>query len=123
MSSSNHTAHDEGHGSFRSYMIGFILSVVLTVIPFYVVMGDVLDNRYLAVGIVFALGAVQMIVHIYYFLHVTSKAEEGWLSMSLIFTIILVGIVMAGSIWVMFHLEENMMPSHDRIEQIQKFGS
>ncbi|NVK35889.1 MAG: cytochrome o ubiquinol oxidase subunit IV [Rhodobacteraceae bacterium] len=119
MSASSHTAHDEGHGSFRSYMIGFILSVILTVIPFYLVMGDVLDNRLLAIAIIFALGAVQMIVHIYYFLHVTSKAENGWTAMSLIFTVVLVGIVLSGSIWVMFHLEENMMPSHDRVEQFR----
>ena len=111
--------HEGGHGSFRSYMIGFVLSVILTVIPFYIVMGDALDNKLLAVGIIFTLGAAQMMVHIYYFLHVTSRAEEGWLAMSLTFTVVLVVIVLVGSIWVMFHLEENMMPAHEQIERIR----
>ncbi|TYC49774.1 cytochrome o ubiquinol oxidase subunit IV [Rhodobacterales bacterium] len=110
--------HEEGgHGSFKTYMTGFALSVVLTIIPFYLVMTDALDNRLLAVAIVFILGAGQMIVHIYYFLHMNSRAEEGWLAMSLSFTVLLVVIVLSGSIWVMFHLDENMMPSHDQIER------
>lgn len=108
-----------GHGSFKSYMIGFILSVILTVIPFYIVLGDVLDNKLIAVAIVFFLGAGQMIVHIYYFLHMNSRAEEGWLAMSLAFTVLLVVIVLSGSIWVMFHLEENMMPAHEQIERVR----
>lgn len=115
-----HDHHDESHGSFKSYMIGFVLSVVLTVIPFWLVMGDVLDSKAMVLAIVFGLGAIQMLVHIYYFLHVTSKAEEGWLAMSTIFTVLLVVIVMAGSIWVMFHLKENMMPSHDQIEAVRQ---
>ena len=41
--------HGADHGSFKSYMTGFILSVILTAIPFWLVMGDVLDNpRYTA---------------------------------------------------------------------------
>ncbi|MEM9632226.1 MAG: cytochrome o ubiquinol oxidase subunit IV [Pseudomonadota bacterium] len=111
--------HGGGHGSFKSYMIGFLLSVVLTVIPFYIVLGDALDSRILAVAIIFVLGAVQMVVHIYYFLHMNSRAEEGWLAMALSFTVLLVVIVMSGSIWVMFNLEENMMPAHEQIERIR----
>jgi len=45
-----------------------------------------------------------------YFLHMTTKSEGGWTMMALIFTIILVVITLAGSIWVMFHLNSNMMP-------------
>ncbi|MBN9674040.1 cytochrome o ubiquinol oxidase subunit IV [Roseibium aggregatum] len=126
MSASSNTSleHGEGHGegghgSFRTYMIGFGLSVVLTIIPFWLVMNDVLDDRLLTVAIVFILGAGQMIVHIYFFLHMNSRAEEGWLAMSLSFTVLLVVIVLSGSIWVMFHLDENMMPSHDQIERVK----
>ncbi|TYC64118.1 cytochrome o ubiquinol oxidase subunit IV [Stappia sp. BW2] len=117
--SQDHGSAHGGHGSFRSYMIGFGLSVVLTIIPFWLTMTDVLDSRLLAVAIVFILGAGQMIVHIYFFLHMNSRAEEGWLAMSLSFTVLLVVIVLSGSIWVMFHLDENMMPSHDQIERVK----
>ena len=109
----------EAHPTFRTYMTGFVLSVILTAIPFYIVMGDVLDSRVLAVAIVFVLGAAQMIVHIYYFLHVNARSQEGWQVMALTFTVLLVVILLSGSIWVMFHLEENMMPAHEQIERVR----
>ncbi|MEM9056208.1 MAG: cytochrome o ubiquinol oxidase subunit IV [Pseudomonadota bacterium] len=116
---SDHGHAGSAHGSYRSYLIGFALSVVLTVIPFWIVLGDVTSNLLLALSVIFALGAVQILVHVHYFLHVTVKAEEGWQAMSLIFTIMLVVICLAGSIWVMFHLEENMMPAHEQIERVR----
>ena len=112
----NH-AHDDhhndgGHGeiTFRGYMTGFILAVILTVIPFWLVMGNVIENSGLAALIILGLGAIQMIVHIVYFLHMSPSAEGGWNMLALIFTIIVVVISLAGSLWVMFHLNTNMMP-------------
>ena len=105
------TSHSEmPHATYREYMIGFWISVVLTVIPFWLVLGDVLDNKGLAIFYVCALGLVQMIVHMVYFLHMNTRAEDGWLIMSLAFTLLLVVIAIAGSIWIMFHLDHNMMP-------------
>jgi len=115
---SDHT-NNAAHGSFKSYMIGFLLSVVLTVIPFWLVLGDVMENPIWAVAIIFALGAVQMVVHIHYFLHVTIKVEQGWQAMSLGLTVLLLAIVLSGSIWVMFNLEEQMMPAHEQIERVR----
>lgn len=113
------TAAHDAQGSYRSYLIGFALSVVLTVIPFWLVMGDVTSNVALALTVIFALGAIQILVHVHYFLHVTVKAEQGWQVMSLIFTGAILVIVLAGSIWVMLHLEENMMPAHEQIERVR----
>ncbi|MEM9421013.1 MAG: cytochrome o ubiquinol oxidase subunit IV [Pseudomonadota bacterium] len=112
--------HAEGaHGSYRSYLIGFALSVVLTVIPFWLVMGDVTDNLVVLLLTIFGLGAAQIIVHVFYFLHVTVKVEDGWQAMSLIFTAVILIIILAGSIWVMLHLHENMMPAHEQIERVR----
>lgn len=112
-------AQDGGHGSFKSYMIGFVLSVVLTVIPFWLVLGDVMADPIWAVAIIFVLGGIQMVVHIHYFLHVTIKAEQGWQAMSMGLTLLLLVIVLSGSIWVMVNLEENMMPAHEQIERVR----
>lgn len=107
------------HGSFRSYMTGFALSVILTIIPFWLVLGDVMDNPVWAVAIIFVLGGIQMVVHIHYFLHVTIKAEAGWQAMSLGLAVLLLVIVLSGSIWVMVNLQENMMPAHEQIERVR----
>ncbi|MEM9708018.1 MAG: cytochrome o ubiquinol oxidase subunit IV [Pseudomonadota bacterium] len=112
--------HGEAHGSYRTYVIGFILSVLLTVPPFWIVLGEVDVSLGLALAVIFGLGAIQIIVHVHYFLHVTVQAEEGWQALSLIFTAIILVIILAGSIWVMFHLHENMMPDHELIERVRE---
>ena len=116
MSADPHSA-DHAHASYRSYLIGFALSVVLTIIPFWIVLGDVTDSLPIALTVIFGLGVVQILVHVFYFLHVTLSAEDGWQAMSIGFTVIVVVIIMAGSIWVMFHLHENMMPAHELIDR------
>jgi cytochrome o ubiquinol oxidase operon protein cyoD len=109
----------DSHGSYKTYLTGFGLSVVLTAVPFYIVMADVDISVGWALAIIFALAAVQIMVHVYYFLHVTVKAEEGWQVMSMIFTLVILAIILGGSIWVMFHLNANMMPAHDQIERLR----
>jgi len=116
----SHAAHDAGHGddghahgSLRGYLIGFVLSVVLTAVPFWLVMGDVLDSKQLTGFIVMALAVVQIVVHMVYFLHMDTRAEQGWTMMALIFTLIVVVIALSGSLWVMYHLNTNTMPFHD----------
>ncbi|MDO9454319.1 MAG: cytochrome o ubiquinol oxidase subunit IV [Stagnimonas sp.] len=104
--------HDEQepHGSFKGYMTGFILSVVLTAIPFWLVMGDVLPSKQATVLIIMALAFVQILVHMIYFLHMNTSSEGGWNMLALIFTAVLVVITLSGSLWVMYHMNENMMP-------------
>lgn len=107
-----HDHHDDGtpHGSMREYVIGFVASVVLTVIPFWLVMGDVLSSSTATGLVVMGLGAVQIVVHMVYFLHMNGKSEGGWTLLALIFTAIVVLIALVGSLWVMNHLHINMMP-------------
>ncbi|MCF1480624.1 cytochrome o ubiquinol oxidase subunit IV [Agrobacterium vitis] len=106
----HHGGHEASHGSMKTYMIGFILSVILTSVPFYLVMSGSLTNKALLAGIVMGLGAIQVVVHMIYFLHMNTKSEGGWNMMALIFTIIVVVIALSGSLWVMHHLNTNMMP-------------
>ena len=102
--------HDTLHISVGGYVTGFALSVVLTAIPFWLVMNDVLGSTGYTIVAILALAMVQIYVHMVFFLHMTSKAEGGWTWMSLIFTLVLLVIVLSGSLWIMFHLHENTMP-------------
>ncbi len=108
----DHDDHDDGaaHGTVAGYVNGFILSVVLTAIPFYLVMsGGVISSGVTAL-VILAFAAVQIVVHMVYFLHMNTKSEHGWTMLALIFTTVLVVIMLAGSLWVMYHLNTNMMP-------------
>jgi cytochrome o ubiquinol oxidase operon protein cyoD len=108
-------AHDDGHthGSLRSYLIGFGLSVVLTAIPFWLVMTGALADNQMTAFVIMAFAVIQIVVHMVYFLHMNARSESGWTMMALIFTIVMVVIALAGSLWVMHHLTTNMMPGHE----------
>ncbi len=106
------------HGTRRSYLTGFGLSVLLTAVPFWLVMSGVLGSNQATGMVIMALAAVQIVVHMIYFLHMDTKAEGGWSFMALLFTVVLVAIALSGSLWVMYHLNTNMMPmsAHDMRE-------
>lgn len=103
-----HSTH--GHGSRRGYLIGFGLSAILTAVPFWLVMSGALANPQATAAVIVALAFVQIIVHTLFFLHVNTRAEGGWTLMALIFTVVMVAIVISGSLWIMYHLNGNMMP-------------
>lgn len=116
--------HDEHHGdhheddggphvTLREYVIGFLLSVVLTAIPFWLVMADVIGDRTTAILVLGGFAVVQIVVHMVFFLHMNGKVQGGWTMLSTIFTIVFVAIAIAGTLWVMFHMNTNMMPSHE----------
>jgi len=105
--------HGEPHGSLRTYLIGFFLSVVLTAIPFWLVMTGVLNSRLGTALAIAVLAVVQIFVHMVCFLHMNSKVEDGWSILALSFTLILVVIALTGSLWIIYHLNTNMMPVKD----------
>jgi len=106
----SHGHGDAGiHGSRKDYTLGFVFAAVLTAIPFWLVMSHALPPGPTAVAVM-GLAIVQVVVHMIYFLHMNSRSEGGWNMLALLFTALLVGIVLSGSLWVMHHLDTNMMP-------------
>lgn len=111
--------HDPLHITISGYVTGFVLAVILTAIPFWLVMGKVFANQTVTTFVILGFAIVQIYVHMVFFLHMTSKAEGGWNWMSLIFTLVLVVIVLSGSMWVMYHLKTNMMaPSLEQMRNV-----
>ncbi|NDL64998.1 cytochrome o ubiquinol oxidase subunit IV [Acerihabitans arboris] len=109
MSSHATTGHGgASHGSLKSYLIGFVLSIILTVIPFVMVMNDSATKTTLIV--VLALCAVvQIMVHLVYFLHLDRSSEQRWNVVALAFAVLIIAILVVGSLWVMLHLNYNLM--------------
>jgi cytochrome o ubiquinol oxidase operon protein cyoD len=100
-------AHGGAHGSRRSYVIGFLLAIALTIVPF----GLVMTRASLGTPVIIAVFALaQIMVHIVYFLHVNRSEEQRWNLMALVFTAIVLCIILGGSIWIMHNLYINMMP-------------
>ncbi len=115
----HHDSHDAApHGSLRGYMIGFVLSVILTGIPFWLVMTGALGNATATAFAIMGFAVVQIVVHMVFFLHMNFRSEGGWTMLALGFTLILVVITLAGSLWVMYHMNTNMMPSMQDMRQM-----
>lgn len=94
--------------SASDYVKGFLASLVLTVIPFYVVWAQSLPAS-TTYAIIFACAIVQVFVHFKYFLHMEAKTTEGrWNLVSLMFTAIVVLILIAGSVWIIYNMTVNM---------------
>ena len=124
-----HAGHDDHHGEEEihvttgGYVTGFILAVILTVIPFWLVMAKVIDNRATAAMVLGLFAAVQVVVHMYFFLHMNGKIQGGWTMLSTIFTIVFLAVTIIGTLWVMFHMNANMMPAHANPMAAQHQGS
>lgn len=108
MNQTNHHDHVEQHGSVKTYVLGFVLSVILTLIPFLMVMNDMASKTTLMVVIV-ASAVVQLVVQLVCFLHMGTAPDERWNLISFIFTIIVIVLLVGLSIWIMWSLNANMV--------------
>jgi len=97
-----------GRGSFKSYGTGFMLSIVLTVIPFALVMSGAVSRGVALLGIG-ATAIVQILIHLHYFLHLDGSSDERWNIMALLFTTLILTIFIGGTLWVMYTLNDRMM--------------
>lgn len=96
------------HGSVKTYMTGFILSIILTAIPFWMVMIGTASHAVI-LGVVLVSAVVQILVHLVCFLHMNTSSEERWNLVAFAFTALIIAILVVGSIWIMWNLNQNMM--------------
>ncbi|CDG34077.1 cytochrome o ubiquinol oxidase subunit IV [Parasaccharibacter sp. TMW2.1882] len=109
--SGNHTTSHEGenHGSYGSYIVGFILAVVLTVASFATVLSKAF-SFWQTIAILGVLAAVQMVVHLIFFLHMGTKSLSQRQNLAaFIVTALMVLIVVAGYLFVLWDAQANMM--------------
>lgn len=105
----NCDAHSgESHGSMKSYIFGFILSIILTLVPYYIVVNHVFDTPIVAISIT-VLAILQLLVQVIFFLHLNSESKPRWNLMAFNFTVLVVAILVAGSLWIMVNLNYHMM--------------
>jgi len=92
-----------------AYVIGLALALILTGVSFWVASTGVLWGPGVAVGLV-VLAIAQMGVHLVFFLHITSGPDNTNNVLALAFGVLIVFLVMIGTIWIMTHMDANMMP-------------
>jgi len=95
-------------GSLKSYLTGFVLALILTAIPFAVVMrGNV--SAAVALAGIFIAGLAQILVHLHYFLHLDTSSAARWNVLAMIFTLLIMALFVGGTLWIMYTLNYRMM--------------
>lgn len=92
-------------GTLRSYIVGFLLSILLTLIPYFLVVNHALTSATLILVIIL-FGVMQLIVQLVFFLHVNPKSKARWNLIALVFTILMVLFLAIGSVWIMNNLDK-----------------
>jgi cytochrome o ubiquinol oxidase subunit IV len=113
--------HLEGGGIAErvyGYLTGLGLAILLTATSFFVVGTDLVWEPSIPVALV-VLAIAQMGVHLVFFLHITTGADNTNNVLALAFGLLIVILVIGGSIWIMANLNHNMMPM-DQIMQMQR---
>jgi cytochrome o ubiquinol oxidase operon protein cyoD len=100
------------------YAIGLALAVLLTATSFFVAGTDLVWTPSIPIAII-VLAIAQMGVHVVFFLHITTGPDNTNNVMALAFGLLIVLLVIGGSIWIMGHMNHNMMPM-DQIMQMQR---
>ncbi|MBB6188553.1 cytochrome o ubiquinol oxidase subunit IV [Rhodanobacter sp. MP7CTX1] len=112
-------AESHAHGNLKSYVVGFVLSLVLTIASFGTVMTDLVPHASRLATIVI-LCVVQLFVQLVYFLHMGTAKSQRQNTAIFACTSLLIVIVVAGSLWVMHNANVNMMPMSMSIQSALK---
>ena len=100
------------------YLVGLGLAILLTAVSFFVAGTDLVWQPSIPVAII-VLAIAQMGVHLVFFLHITTGADNTNNVLALAFGLLIVFLVVGGSIWIMGHLNHNMMPM-DQLMRMQR---
>ena len=95
-------------GSLKAYLTGFVLALILTAIPFTLVMSGAWSTR-ATLAVICGAGVMQILVHLHYFLHLDTSSAARWNVLALIFTLLIMVLFVGGGLWIMHNLNYRMM--------------
>ena len=101
------------------YIMGFILSLILTLVAYFIVSEKLIEGWAL-VAIVGALAFVQVVAQLVFFLHLGQEPAPPWNLFVFLFMVLIVLIILGGSIWIMHHLDYQMAKMPATHEELPK---
>lgn len=101
-------SHNNNHGTLKSYLIGFILSIVLTVVPYMIAVNHSMTMDAIALSVI-VIALIQLLVQVKFFLHLSFKKGDQESSLAFLFTLLIIGILVIGSLWIMYSMNYNMV--------------
>lgn len=102
------TTEQRGMKSLKIYAVGFLMSLMLTLIAFALAGWHLMPMMPLYFCLML-LAVVQLSVQVICFLRLNAGAQGRWNLMAFLFTVLIVLVIVIGSLWIMFNLNYNMM--------------
>jgi cytochrome o ubiquinol oxidase subunit IV len=99
----------------QSYRLGLALASLLTLASFYAVRTDLIWAPAIPIALV-TLAVAQIGIHLVFFLHITTAPDNTNNVLALAFGVLIVALVIGGSVWIMYHLNANMLPMHQMLQ-------
>jgi cytochrome o ubiquinol oxidase subunit IV len=96
----------------RGYTLGLALAIALTVASFWAARTHIIYGPGIPVALV-ALAIAQMGIHLVFFLHITTAPDNTNNVLALAFGVLIVFVLVFGTVWVMMHMNHNMMPTQE----------
>lgn len=106
--------HQPPHATLPTYLIGFLLSLYLTFIAYWLTVHHSISTSYLAAAII-GLALLQFFVQAWYFLHIGRERKPRWNLLIFSFMILTVLILVIGSLWIMANLDYHHQMSPQEI--------
>ena len=100
---------------FRGYLLGLFLAALLTAASFWAAGTNVIYGPAIPIALA-ALAVGQMGIHLVFFLHITTAPDNTNNTLALAFGVLICGIIVFGSVWIMAHLNHNLMPMSRLLE-------
>lgn len=98
----------EWHGTFKSYLIGLVISLLLTGVAFYLAIEHFFTGQFLVYTLV-GMALLQAIAQLLFFLHLGKEESPRWETIVFLFMVMVLLIIAIGSLWIMHDLNHRVM--------------
>lgn len=112
---------DQLRRDIARYVTGFVLCLLMTVVAYAIVVNELLTVDW-TVAVLAILALLQVILQLVFFLKLGHEVGTKWRVISFISMAAVLFIIVAGSIWIMYHLDYNMMtmPHEEMMERMER---
>lgn len=89
------------------YAVGLFLAALITAVAFFIAHTSLVWGPSIPLALV-VLAIAQIGVHLVFFIHITTGADNTNNVLALAFGVLIVMLIMVGSLWIMSNLNQNM---------------
>ncbi len=107
MKKESHSIKEE-QGKIKTYLIGFVMSIVLTLLAYFLTTEKLMTGWALTLTIS-TLAFIQVIVQLLFFLHMGEESSPRWNLISFLFMVLVILILVIGTLWIMYNLDYRMV--------------